>query len=165
MATRHEAIDHNPIRDVSPISVEQKEARSLTLAEVRKLRAGLAADEKARDRDVPTLVDFMLGTGMRIGEVLAVTWEALDLEAATVEIRGTVVRQRGVGLVIQLKPKTKSGWRTLHLPPWLVALLKARDQVANEWDVVFVSQLGKLRDRSNTNSDLRDALDPLGSRG
>jgi integrase len=162
LATRHEAIDHNPIRDVSPISVEQKDARSLTLDEVRELRVGLRDDEKAAERDVPALVDFMLGTGMRIGEVLAVTWDALDLASATVEIRGTIVRHRGVGLVIQPKPKTKSGWRTLHLPPWLVALLRARDRVENEWAVVFPSQHGKLRDRSNTNSDLRDALDPLG---
>jgi len=28
--------------------------------------------------------------------------------------------------------------------------------------VIFPSQLGKLRDRSNTNADVRDALDPLG---
>ena len=147
---------------MSPISVEQKEARSLTLDEVRKLRAGLADDTKAVGRDVPMLVDFMLATGMRIGEVLAIVWDALDLDAATVEIRGTVVRKRGTGLIIQPKPKTKSGWRTLHLPPWLVALLRARVRVDNEWDVVFPSQQGKLRERSNTNADLRDALDPLG---
>jgi site-specific recombinase XerC len=51
----------------------------------------------------------MLGTGLRIGEVLAVTWDALNLEARTVEVRATVVRKRGVGLVLQPKPKTRSG--------------------------------------------------------
>jgi integrase len=159
LATRHDAIDHNPVRNATSISVEQKEARSLTLAEVRKLRAGLAKDKKAASRDIPAIVDFMLGTGMRIGETLAVTWEAIDFNTATVEIRGTVVRKRGVGLIIQEKPKTKSGWRTLHLPPWLLEVLKTRDRTH---EVVFPSQRGKLRDRSNTNSDLRDALDPLG---
>jgi hypothetical protein len=34
--------------------------------------------------------------------------------------------------------------------------------VETAWDVVFLSQQGKLRDRSNTNADIRDALDPLG---
>jgi integrase len=105
LATRHGAVDHNPMRDVSRISIERKDARSLELDEVRALRAGLRKDKKAVERDVPTLVDFMLGTGMRIGEVLAVTWEALDLEAGTVEIRATVVRKKGVGLVLQHKPK------------------------------------------------------------
>lgn len=162
LAVRHEALDHNPMRDVSPIALEAKEARSLTLDEVRTLRAGLQADKRAVDRGVPIIVDFMLGTGMRIGEALAVTWEALDLAGATVEIRATVVRKKGVGLILQTKPKTRSGWRTLHLPAWLVALLQAHETVENDWNVVFPSQLGKLRCRSNTNSDIRDALDPLG---
>ena len=73
-----------------------------------------------------------------------------------------VIRVKGTGHLIQPKPKTKKGWRRLHLPPWLVVVLEARDVVENEWDVVFPSQLGKLRDRSNTNADIREALDPLG---
>ncbi|MTD58824.1 tyrosine-type recombinase/integrase [Amycolatopsis pithecellobii] len=162
LATRREAIDHNPMRDVAPIAIKRKDARSLELDEVRRLRAGLRKDKKAVERDIPALVDFMLGTGMRIGEALAVTWEALDLEAGTVEIRATVVRKKGVGLILQPEPKTEAGWRTLHLPPWLVLLVDARPRVENEWNVVFPSQLGKLRDRSNTNADLREALGALG---
>jgi hypothetical protein len=46
LAARNEAIDHNPMRDVSPISVEHKEARSLELAEVRSLRTGLRMDRR-----------------------------------------------------------------------------------------------------------------------
>lgn len=162
LAVRHEAIEHNPMREVSPITIAPKEARSLTLDEVRELRKGLRENERAAERDIPAVVDFMLGTGLRIGEALAVTWSALDLGAATVEIRGTVVRKKGAGLMIQPKPKTRSGWRTLHLPVWLVVLLQDREHADNEWDVVFPSQRGKLRDRSNTNADLRAALDPLG---
>ncbi len=162
LAARHDAIDHNPMRHVSSITIEKKAARALTLAEVRRLRTGLLADERAVARDVPALVDFMLGTGLRIGEALAVTWKALDLAAATVEVRGTLTYERGTGWVIQPRPKTESGWRTLHLPPWLVALLGAREHDGNSWNVVFPSPLGKLRDRSNTNDDLRAALDPLG---
>ncbi|NIJ14628.1 integrase [Saccharomonospora amisosensis] len=64
--------------------------------------------------------------------------------------------------MLQPKPKSESGWRTLHLPAWLLLLLKSREVVESEWNVVFPSQQGKLRDRSNTNADLREALDPLG---
>jgi integrase len=64
--------------------------------------------------------------------------------------------------VIQPRPKTEAGWRTLHLPPWLVVLLRARERDVNRWNVVFPSPLGKLRDRSNTNVDLREAFAPLG---
>jgi hypothetical protein len=40
--------------------------------------------------------------------------------------------------------------------------LKAREHVETEWDVVFPSQLAKLRDRLNASGDLCDLLDPLG---
>jgi integrase len=83
------------MRNVSPITVEKKVTRALALDEVRKLRAGLRADERALGRGIPDIVDFMLGTGLRIGEALVVTWEALDLEAATVEVRGTLTYERG----------------------------------------------------------------------
>jgi integrase len=163
MAARRDAVDYNPVREVSAIISARSPARSLSLEEVRALRAGLGRDLVAVQRDVPALVDFMLATGLRIGEVLAVTWDALDLDRATVEVRGTVVRRPGAGgLYIKQRPKTRAGWRQLHLPEWLVVSLRARERVENDWNVVFPSQQGKLRDRSNTNADIRDALDPLG---
>jgi integrase len=55
----------------------------------------------AVDRDVPALVDFMLGTGLRIGETLAMTWDAIDLRAGIAEVRGTVTRVGGAGARIQ----------------------------------------------------------------
>ncbi len=124
LAARHDAIKYNPVREVSKITQTKKAARSLTLPEVRKIRAGLLADPEAVSRDLPTLVDFMLGTGLRIGEAIAVTEPALNLKAATVEVRATVVRSRGTGLILQPTTKTPSGWRQLHLPAWLVAVLK-----------------------------------------
>jgi integrase len=164
LAARHDAIKSNPVRDVSKITIVKKDARALSLDDVRKIRAGLAADPEAVSRDLPALVDFMLGTGLRIGEAIAITEPALDLKAATVEVRATVVRAKGVGLILQPKPKPKthSGWRQLHLPAWLVEIMKARKVVENEWSVIFPSQRGMLRERSNTNADVREALDQMG---
>jgi integrase len=161
LAARHEGITHNPLREVSAIATTTKDARALTLDEVRTLRAAARADAQAVDRNLPDLVDFMLGTGLRIGETLAMTWDAVDLVASRLEVRGTVVRAKD-GLRIQPRPKSKAGWRTLPPPAWLVLVLKAREHVETEWDVVFPSQLAKLRDRSNASGDLRDLLDPLG---
>lgn len=162
LAARHDATDTNPVRDAAKIEVQKKPARALELDEVRALRAGLREDKQARARDVPILVDFMLGTGMRIGETIGVTWEALDFDKNRVTIMATVVRTKRDGLILQEEPKTEAGWRKLYLPDWLVSLLKERDSIENEWNLVFPSQQGKLRDRSNTNSDVRDALDALG---
>lgn len=121
LAVRQEAIAHNPLREVAPIA-QAKEARALTLSEVRRLREGIRADKKAVERDLPDLVDFMLGTGLRIGETLAATWVSLDLAAEQVEVRGTVTRNKS-GLLIQPRPRSRAGWRRLHLLDWLVVVL------------------------------------------
>ncbi|RTL69416.1 MAG: site-specific integrase [Pseudonocardiaceae bacterium] len=157
LAVRHDALDRNPVRDVGRIESDTSSAKSLTLDQARDLRGKIAADEKAIESDLVELTDFMLATGLRIGEACAVTWDALDLDAGTVEVRGTVVRVPRAGLLLKWRTKSRSGFRTLELPTWAVAMLKARQNraTANEWGVVFTAPMGGLRDPSNTQADLR----------
>lgn len=166
LAARHDAIRSNPVRDSGRITgvTTQKPATALELDQVHELRSKLAADERAVGWDLPDFVDFMLATGLRIGEATATTWDALDLDAGTVEVRGTVIRVKGKGLVLKLKPKTKAGCRTLRLPAWVVDMLRRRQAGAptNEWNAVFTAPLGGLRDPSNTQADLRSVLDDAG---
>ena len=54
------------------------------------LRERLAADPEAARLDLPDLVDFMLGTGVRIGEACALRWSAVDLGAAVARIEATI---------------------------------------------------------------------------
>ncbi|WP_344024845.1 site-specific integrase [Pseudonocardia kongjuensis] len=164
LAVRHDALDRNLVRDVRRIENATSTARSLTTAQAVDLRAKISADPKSREWDLVDFTDFMLATGLRIGEAAAVTWPALDLDAGTVEVRGTVVRVKGEGLQIKPRPKSKSGYRTLELPAWAIAMLRRRraESVPNDWDVVFTAPLGGLRDPSNTQSDLRKIFDRAG---
>lgn len=165
LAARHDAIKTNPVRDTARIKYGQKKtAIALDLPQVYDLRLKLAADQKARDWDLLDFVGLMLATGKRIGETCATTWDALDLSAGTVEIRGTVIRVKGQGLWIKPKPKSRAGYRRLRLPSWAVDMLRCREQFAvpNKWGVVFTSTTGLLRDPSNTQADLRDALQRIG---
>lgn len=158
-------IRSNPVRDTARIKHgDKKSAVALGLDQVHDLRAKLAADLKAKDWDLRDFVDMMLATGKRIGENSAITWDSLDLEAGTVEIRGTVIRVKGEGLRIKLKPKSKAGYRKLRLPSWAVEMLRRRQHEAmpNEWGVVFTSPTGLLRDPSNTQADLREVFGRLG---
>jgi hypothetical protein len=54
--------------------------------------------------------------------------------------------------MIKPKPKSKSGFRTLELPGWAVAMLRRRQATSppNQWGVVFTAPAGGLRDPSNT---------------
>lgn len=165
LAARHDAIRANPVRNTAWIKQrEKKSAVALDLAQVYDLRVKLARDQKAQDWDLLDFVDMMLATGKRIGETCAITWDALDLHAGTVEIRGTVIRVKGQGLWIKPKPKSRAGYRTLRLPMWAVDMLRCRRQqaVPNAWGVVFTSPTGLLRDPSNTQADLRDVCRRVG---
>lgn len=163
-AARLDAMARNPVRDTSPISVKPKKGkpRALTAAGIRQLRAYVTYDSVARRRDLPDLIDIMAATGMRIGEALAVVWEAVHLDAKTAEVRGTVIRIKGIGLVIKPEPKTEAGYRTLVLPDWAVALLRARRQREaldfGDLGLVFPSAVGTLRDPSNVDHQIKDAF-------
>jgi integrase len=162
LATRHDALEHNPVRDAGRLSPgkPKRVPRALSVAEIRELRAWLNDDEKARGRDLPDLVDMLLARGPRVGEALAVTWDAVDLSAGTVEVRGTVIRVNR-GLMIKPAPKTRAGFRTLVLPSWTVEMLKLRPQARPD-QTVFCSVVGGLRDRDNAIGDLRNALNAAG---
>ncbi len=100
LAVRHGALSANPIRETSRIEGgTEKTPRALTLQERKQFLEQLEADEKAVRKEMPDLVRFMLATGVRIGEALAVCWPEIDFSAGVVEVNYTVVRVKGKGLV------------------------------------------------------------------
>src|SRR3954454_527136 len=116
LAARHDALPHNPVKDLGRITGRPKTApRALTLPQLRQLRAALTYDDRAIARDLPELVAFLMATGLRIGEASGLSWNAVDLDASTIEVRAAAVRVRGVGLAIK-STKTDAGQRTLILP-------------------------------------------------
>jgi integrase len=163
LACRHDAMKSNPCRDVARIPSRPRRApRALTVDEVKAVRAWLTEDVKARGRDLPELVAFMVATGLRIGEACAVSWPDLDLDAGTVTISGTVLRVKGQGLVIS-RPKSAAGDRVLELPSWCVALLRQRG--ASSGPVFPAPRSRTLRDPNNTRRDLREAFLAMGMPG
>ncbi len=155
-------LEQNPVRETSPISTKPKNPpRALTEPQALQLKALLTYDDQAVARDLPALVSTMLASGLRLGEAIAVTWEAADFEAETIEVRGTVIREKGKGLRIKLAPKSKAGVRKLRLPKWCVELLRERavSRFVKPDDPVFPAPLGGLRDPSNTAADIKDAFE------
>jgi integrase len=102
---------------------------------------------------------------VRIGEAAAVRHAVLDFDAGTVHISATVVRIPGAGLQIQPRTKTPSSQRILTLPEPVLATLARRESTGARTGpagTVFPSPAGHLRDPSNTQADLRAALDRTG---
>jgi integrase len=106
-----------------------------------------------------------LGTGMRQGELLALRWSDVDLDAGTVTIRHTL--ERGTNRLAE--PKTDRSRRTLHLPLPVAAMLRrhqadqaAERSAARVWDArgfVFANRAnGGPLDGPNVTADLRELL-------
>jgi integrase len=130
-------------------------------APVKLWLATLEASDPARLWDLPDLSLMMLATGCRIGECLAIGWNEIDLDRASVEICWRLVRQTGVGL--RRLPSTKSGQsgeRVIPLPSWAVTMLKRRRlTIAPEVQAVFPDTLGGWRDPSNVRRVWRQVRD------
>jgi integrase len=179
LAVRHDALPTNPVREVAGIRGSKKQVRALDLDELRALRervrlweTGAPLGEKGphvgrpRAKGLLDLVDVLLATGARIGEVLAIRWADIDLAATPprLTLSGTVVRlpgcqAEGGGLIRQPHTKTASGFRTVLLPRFAVETIM-RMQInaqSNPWDVVFPSSTGTLRDPNNVRRQWREA--------
>jgi integrase len=129
IATSHDAVDRNRARE-TVLNAEKvvKPVTAPSIDDVRRMRKCIAADPVAVKYEIPAIVDTLLGTGARIGEVCAIKPEDLDLEALIPawRVSGTVIEERGVGAVRQEMPKTASSRRTLNLPPFVADMLRER---------------------------------------
>jgi integrase len=160
-AARMGAIPTNPVRDLSTIpGGKRKQPRALTKEERAAWLAGMEANEKAVRWDIPALCRFMLATGVRIGEALAVSWDEVDLDAGTVRIRYHLVpTPDGVRRVEGAK--SAAGDRLLKLPRWCVVELLERRLSAQHWPV-FPDSLGGWRYPVNVLRVMRQARDQAG---
>ncbi|MDR1428541.1 MAG: tyrosine-type recombinase/integrase [Bifidobacteriaceae bacterium] len=125
LAVRFDIIPANPLREVTRIVAKKSEVKALDATQVRLLRQQLSQDVKAIRGDLPDVIGLMLATGGRVGEVIAVRWQDVDLDAGTVAITGKIIRRGSDGLV---REDTTKGHKTtkLTLPEWAVAMLKDR---------------------------------------
>ncbi|HWV78937.1 MAG TPA: site-specific integrase [Isoptericola sp.] len=160
VAVREGALGANPAKETSSIRTEPatEGVDVLTLDEVRTIRKLVYADPWAVDRDLHHLVDVMLGTSARIGEVLALRWSDVNLDAGTVAITGTIIpKTSNMPQHRQPFPKSrKHRVQRLPRPTRDVLALRLATVPAGEHDLVFPPQ-GKTpyRDPSNTGAQLR----------
>lgn len=159
LAARRGGIPTNPVRDIGRLPGLRRsvKARSLTLAECRRWIAQLEADPVAVRRDLPDLTRWLLATGVRIGEAIAVDWSSIDMDNATVAIDYKMLRVKGEGLRRIRRTKSDAGHRTLPLPEFAVSMLERRRAATGEAGPLFPDSRGGWRDPFNLSRELREA--------
>jgi integrase len=151
-AVLHKAIPSNPVRELerieSPKGHGKTKPRGLTAEERRQLLAYVDTDKVAIAADLPDLIRFAIGTGLRIGELCATRWMDVNLEGIpvvnehdmrlvpVVAVRQNVYPVKGKGLAVH-GGKTSMALRIVPLPEFVARRLRARRQGDElpEWPV------------------------------
>jgi integrase len=169
LAVRRGALPTNPVRDTGRIRHPRRRVVALQANQLEAVRAAIQQWQQPTPGrsgprhagDLADIVDLLLATGARIGEILAMRWKDLDLaaEQPTVTICGTIVYAKGHGFFRQQWPKTAAGYRTVVLPRFAVGMLIARQLTAadNAYDAMFASRRGTWMSPQNVRRQWREA--------
>jgi integrase len=169
-ALRHDAIARNPVEGTSQLRRTKATPQALTIdqiAEIRKAAAhwrsepGLPGPKP--DGQVRDIIEVLLGTAMRPGEVLALRpCDIEDLPTGMIaSVNGTVVQRKGTGAERQPRPKTDASIRRIPVPEFAAVVLRRRvDAIptAARTRTIFASRNGGPLSPYNVRRTFREFL-------
>lgn len=127
-------------------------------------RTGLTADEQKRffaflEEKYPQwfpLFTFLVNTGLRINEALALKWSNLDVEHNIVHVTGSLKYINGHFSID--KPKTKSSVRAVFVSDELIDLIVTTRKQNTDDGYIFCTKKGTPLFNTNLNDLLRDIV-------
>jgi integrase len=124
-ALRHDAIARNPVEGTSQLRRTKPTPRALTIDQITAIRKAAAhwrsepgLPGPKPDGQVRDIIEILLGTAMRPGEVLALRPCDIEDRSPTMiaSVTGTVVHRKGSGTQRQDRPKTDASIRRIPVP-------------------------------------------------
>ena len=157
-------LDRNPNAKAKPPTAKEAKPPEMHPWTAEQLRTFL---DWSRDHSVNHALWYVLAyTGMRRGELLALRWRDIDLDAGTISVRRSVgvIKQKGQARQIR-EGDTKTAWpRVVDIDPATVAILRAwkRErgslalQLAQDKALAFGNHEGRFRDPETFSGVFRD---------
>ena len=170
-AVKNRLIPFNPTEAVTPPKMTRREIRVLTPEEQDKFMGEL------KGHRLEALFKLALATGMRKGELLALTWDCLNFDERTISISKAANRVRNQKTrkteIVVGGPKSKSGYRDIIMLPSVVPILekhymmqraeqKAAGSAYNETGLVFCSNVGGYIEPRRINTTLEKLIKQAG---
>jgi integrase len=129
-ATQWGVVARNVAALVDAPRVRTKEMEVLTPGEMQTVL------ETLRGKDLHPIAAVALATGLRRGELLALRWADVNLEAGHLQVERALEETPRGGLAFKA-PKTRHGRRQVTLPPSTVALLRDHHRTQLEQRLLF----------------------------
>jgi integrase len=117
-ALRQGDIKRDPCKEIDAPKAKRKEAAFLRPQEIPVMLEALRGTAL-----LYTIAVVALGTGARRGELCALRWNNVRLQAGEVDVKQSLEQTRKGGLRFK-EPKTDRGWRTISLPPSVIVCLQ-----------------------------------------
>lgn len=177
LALRYEAIARNPVLGTARLRRPPSKVMALTIVQVEAIRHAVGTWRRGEglsgpkpDGQLEAIIEVMLGTSARIGEVLAIRKCDVDVTCmpATVRICGTVVSPKGKPTFRQDHPKTSKSRRTISVPTFTAEVLRQRLVAVSSEEsehLVFFSRNHTPLTTNNVRRRLRAILDEAGISG
>jgi len=131
-AVRDGLVAGNPTVGIKLPKVHQKEKSSLTDAEVKRILQAAkdyCNNPKTKNKNIFTLINLALVSGLRRGELLALTWDNIDFKTGKIYVTNSVCELKDK--VIIKTTKTDASKRSMIIPsPMLDILLEHRKNFA-----------------------------------
>ena len=177
LAVRYEAIHRNPVRETVRLRKPPSTAMALTVDQVEAIRyavrswrrgAGLSGPKP--DGQLEAIIEVMLGTSARIGEVLAIRKCDVDMTCSppTVRLCGTVISPKGKPTYRQDHGKSSKSRRTVAVPSYTAEAVRQRLAIIGDADsehLIFLSRNHTPLTTNNVRRRLRAILDEAGIGG
>lgn len=121
LAISLDLINKNPTTSIKMPKASEKEICALTREEQKKVEEYCINNRKGNYIGII----LCLYTGIRLGELLALTWDDIDFQSKILYIRKTTYKAKveGKNEIIVDKPKTKKSKRVIPLPDKIINLL------------------------------------------
>ena len=131
-----QAISSNPARDVvlprNTQKAKKKKVKHFENQDLKKFLDYLGGLDQAKYRNLyeATLYKFLLATGCRINEALALSWSDIDLGNATISITKTLNHLGQIN-----SPKSKASYRDIDIDQGTITMLKTYQlrQIQEAW--------------------------------
>lgn len=119
LAASDNLIPANPCKAVKLPKVEQRKKRAATMEEFKRLLQVSAGHR------LWIAVPLLFLAGLRLGEMLALTWDDIDMKERVIHVSKTWSVENGSGKAyLKDSPKTKAGRRSIPIGDDLYAMLK-----------------------------------------